>query len=111
MTVTTDTPPEIQRIDLTAARRARREAASKIRRLSRAARKAQAAYDAAVEARDAALIASHGDRRDGGLSYEDLAEATGTTEDERISKGRVIQIVQGKSDYSKRQARAARPEA
>lgn len=52
--------------------------------------------------RDKLLIRCHGERSTGGLSYEELSEATGP-EDVGISRGRVIQIVQGKSVYSKRQ--------
>lgn len=81
----------------------RRNRTQNIRRLSAKVRKAEAAYEAAVSDRDQALIASHGDKRDGYLSYDELAQATGKDDTERISKGRVIQIVQGKSDYSIRQ--------
>jgi hypothetical protein len=71
---------------------ARRLRAATVRRL---ARLAKAARDAPAE-RDEALIAAHGDKRQGGLTYDELAAATG------LSKGRVIQIVQGNSEYSKR---------
>lgn len=55
--------------------------------------------------RDKAMIAAHGDRSTGGLSYEDMRRLVG------VSRGRVIQIVQGKSEYSKQQAsRRATPE-
>lgn len=63
----------------------------------------EGALDEAIAARDRALIEAHGDKRAGGLSYDELAVATGTNPTTRISKGRVIQIVQGKSRYSKAQ--------
>lgn len=81
----------------------RRERKAVIRRASAKVLRAEAAYEQAVAERDEALILFHGDKRDGGLSYDEMATATGRTEEERISKGRVIQIVQGKSEYSKRQ--------
>lgn len=49
----------------------------------------------AIEKRDRAMIEYHGDRREGGLSYKDIAEATG------VSRTRAVQIVQGVSNYSK----------
>lgn len=97
-------------IDLVAAREARARRVRDVRAASNRLRRAEAALDAAVAARNDALIEAHGDRRDGGLSYEELAEATATTPEKRISKGRVIQIVQGKSAYSLRQKKAAVPE-
>lgn len=75
----------------------RKEHRTAVRRLAQRATRAEAALDSAIAERDAALIAAHGDRRTGGLSYDELAKEA------QISKGRVIQIVQGKSDYSKAQ--------
>jgi hypothetical protein len=75
--------------------RSRRERRVVVERATSALVKAEEAYRAAVVRRDQALIDGHGDRRTGGLSYEELAEVAG------VSKGRVIQIVQGKSEMSK----------
>jgi hypothetical protein len=94
-------------VDLGEAKHLRVARSAAIRRASAKVRRAQAAWEAAVDARDRLMIEHHGDRRDGGLSYEDLADATGTNDEERISKGRVIQIVQGRSEYSLRQKRPA----
>lgn len=61
--------------------------------------RAAAAYETALRVRDAAFIAAHGNPADGRLSYAQIAAASG------LSRGRVIQIVQGESDYSKAQVR------
>lgn len=61
--------------------------------------RAAAAYETALKVRDAALIAAHGPNATGHLSYSQIAAASG------LSRGRVIQIVQGESEYSKAQVR------
>lgn len=99
--MTTDHAP----VDLEAARDTRLDRMSEIRQASALVRRVQKAFELAVDQRDRLLIEYHGDRRTGGLSYEDLSEATGEADEGGISKGRVIQIVQGKSEYSKRQPR------
>lgn len=68
-----------------------------LERLADKVRRAEAALDRAVSERDEAMIEAHGDRRYGRLSYEEMATVL------RLSKGRVIQIVQGESEYSKAQ--------
>ena len=74
--------------------------ADKRLRLRRAADRLARTTAEAVAARDAALIDAHGPKAQGGLTYDEMADAVG------LSKGRVIQIVQGKSDYSKAQLAA-----
>lgn len=49
---------------------------------------AERQLEKAIAARDRVMIAAHGNKKDGGLSYAELANETG------LSKGRVIQIVQ-----------------
>jgi hypothetical protein len=73
--------------------------AHKTRLRQRAAKLERVTADA-VAARDTALIEAHGPKALGGLSYDEMAQAVG------LSKGRVIQIVQGKSAYSKAQLAA-----
>lgn len=78
---------------------------AEVRRASGRVRRLERDLERAIAERDAKMIEYHGDQRDGGLSYEDLAAATGTRGEDGISRGRVIQIVQGKSEYSKRQTK------
>lgn len=80
-----------------AARTMRRQS---LRKLAQRVNRAEVTLEQAIRERDIALIEAHGDRRTGGLSYDELAKEVG------VSKGRVIQIVQGRSVYS--QAQAAR---
>lgn len=75
---------------------------NRLRKLATRVSRAEAALESAIRERDEALIESHGDRRAGGLSYDELSKEV------RVSKGRVIQIVQGNSDYSKAQADRAK---
>lgn len=79
-----------------------------IRKYSKDALKYARKAEEAIALRDQAMIDAHGDKNEGGLSYEDMAEASGDNDEERIGRGRVIQIVQGKSEYSKRQPKRAR---
>lgn len=90
-------PPADQAPD--AARTIRKQ---RLRKLATRVGRAEAALETAIRDRDEALIESHGDRRLGGLSYDELSKEV------RVSKGRVIQIVQGNSDYSKAQAERAK---
>lgn len=71
----------------------RTEHRSQIRRLARAAAKAESAYAAAIVRRDQAMLAAHGKKRDGYLSYDEIATATEYAAGQGISKGRVIQII------------------
>lgn len=75
----------------------RHERRKQLRATARRVREYETKLDDAVHERDRLLIDSHGPRRDGGLSYEEMAEAVG------VSRGRIIQIVQGVSDYSRAQ--------
>lgn len=71
------------------------------RRLSKVAAdlaEAEARVKRLTVKRDRAMVDAHGDRTTGGLSYEEMRRLVG------VSRGRVIQIVQGLSDYSKQQA-------
>lgn len=61
--------------------------------------RARKTYEAALAERDAALRLAHGDPRHGGLSYDEMAAETD------LSRQRVIQLVQGKSEYSKSRSR------
>lgn len=90
----------------TAARK-REQAQVEVREAAAAVLRYEDELDAAIAHRNRVLIRHHGDKRQGKLSYEDLATATAEDPRKRISKGRVIQIVQGKSRYSKQQRVAA----
>lgn len=63
-----------------------------IRVLAEDVRRKRLILDTAIARRDEALIEAHGDKREGYLSYQELADASG------MSKGRVIQVVQESSD-------------
>lgn len=63
--------------------------ADDIRRHAADVRRLEGELHAAIRRRDAALVAAHGHRVDGGFSYTELGELA------EISRGRVIQVVQG----------------
>lgn len=78
-----------------------------VRRATRKLAAAERNYERLIAERDRALIKAHGRKRDGMLSYAEIADAT-VLEGEHaraacasLSKGRVIQIVQGESTLSK----------
>jgi hypothetical protein len=60
----------------------------KVREAQHRVTTAERQLEKAIAARDKVMIAAHGNKKDGGLSYAELANETG------LSKGRVIQIIQ-----------------